>query len=103
MADAKISALTNYTTPIGTDVLPLVDVTNVITKKIPLNVLASILNLPEGVMFNGKILPSVTSNNLTVALKTLAGNDPSATDPVYCRIGGVMRTITSALSVTINA
>src|ERR1035437_5635464 len=80
MADAKISALTNYTTPIGTDVLPIVDVTNVITKKIPLNVLASILNLPEGVMVNGKI-------------------DPSATDPVYCRIGGVVRTITGALNI----
>src|ERR1017187_618561 len=39
MADAKISALTNYTTPIGTDVLPIVDVTNGITIKIALSIL----------------------------------------------------------------
>jgi hypothetical protein len=58
------------------------------------------LNLSEGQMINGRILPSVASNNLTVALKTLAGTDPSATDPVYVMIGGVVRSITSALSIT---
>lgn len=57
-------------------------------------------NMPEGTMINGRILPSVASNNLTVAIKTLAGTDPSATDPVYVMIGGVVRSITSALSVT---
>lgn len=36
MADAKISALTAYTTPISTDVLPVVDVTTVETKKVTL-------------------------------------------------------------------
>lgn len=60
-------------------------------------------NAPEGFLINGKIAPSVASNNLTVAIKTLAGNDPSSSDPVYCKIGGVMRSITSALSVTKNA
>lgn len=60
-------------------------------------------HLPEGTMYNGKISPTVTSNNLTVALKTLAGTDPSATDPVYVMIGGVLRSITSALSFTCNA
>ena len=34
MADAKISALTNYTTPLDADVLPIVDTANGITKKI---------------------------------------------------------------------
>lgn len=34
MADSKISALTPYTTTIDTDVLPIVDVTAGITKKI---------------------------------------------------------------------
>lgn len=61
------------------------------------------LNLAEGQMINGRILPSVASDNLTVALKTLAGTDPSANDPVYVMIGGVMRSITAALSVTKNA
>lgn len=61
------------------------------------------LAMPEGVMRNGKILVSVASNNITLALKTLAGNDPSASEPVYAIIGGVLRTITAALSVTKNA
>jgi len=34
MADKKISELTNYTPPIGTDVLPVLDITTGITKKI---------------------------------------------------------------------
>lgn len=58
---------------------------------------------PQGFLYNGKIVPSVASNNLTVALKGLDGNDPSATNPVYVRIGDTIRTITAALSVTKNA
>jgi len=61
------------------------------------------LNAPEGFLINGKIVPSVASNNLTVAIKGLDGNDPSATNPVYVRIDGVIRTITSALSITTGA
>lgn len=58
---------------------------------------------PQGFLYNGKIVPSVASNNLTVALKGLDGNDPSATNPVYVRIGDTVRSITAALSVTKNA
>ncbi len=58
---------------------------------------------PQGTIYNGKIAPSVASNNLTLALKTLAGTDPSATDPVYARIGDTVYTIAAALSVTKNA
>jgi hypothetical protein len=61
------------------------------------------INAPQGFLINGKIVPSVTSNNLTVAIKTLAGNDPSASDPVYVRIGDTVRSVTSALSLTLNA
>jgi len=61
------------------------------------------INAPEGFLINGKIVPTVASNNLTVAIKTMAGNDPSASDPVYVRIDDAVRTITSALSVTLNA
>lgn len=57
-------------------------------------------NSPEGFLINGKIVPSVASNNLTVALKGLDGNDPSATNPIYIRIGDTVHSITSALSVT---
>ena len=58
---------------------------------------------PEGFLINGKIVPSVASDDLTVALKTLAGNDPSASDPIYVRLDDTIRTITSALSVTASA
>lgn len=57
----------------------------------------------EGSMYNGKIAVSVASNNITVALKTLAGSDPSAGDPVKVRIGDTERSVTAALSVTKNA
>ena len=63
-----------------------------------------LFNLPEGTMYNGKIVPSVDgSGNLTVALKGMDGNDPSATNPVYVRIDGVIRSITAALSATASA
>lgn len=53
---------------------------------------------PQGFLQNGKI--SVTdAAGITVAIKTLAGTDPSATDPVYVRIGDTVRTISAALSV----
>ena len=58
------------------------------------------INAPEGFLINGKIVPSVANNDLTVALKGLDGNDPSASNPVYCRIGDTVHTITAALSVT---
>lgn len=68
---------------------------------------SSILNTtsyaPEGFLVNGKIVPSVSSNNLTIAIKGMDGNDPSSTNPVYIRIGSTVRTITAALSVTKNA
>ena len=45
------------------------------------------------------IVTSVASWNLTVALKNYEGNDPTASKPVKIQIGGVIRSITSALSV----
>lgn len=57
-------------------------------------------NAPEGFLINGKIVPSVASSDLTVAIKGMDGNDPSASNPVYCRIGDTVRTLTAALSVT---
>lgn len=61
------------------------------------------INAPEGFLTNGKIVPSVNSNNLTVALKRMDGSDATASNPIYVRIGDTVRTITSALSVTLNA
>ena len=59
--------------------------------------------IPEGWLINGYISRTVASNNITVAVKTLAGANPSAGDPVYIRIGNTLRSITAALSVTKNA
>lgn len=58
------------------------------------------LKAPEGFLLNGKLSVTVVSNDLVVAIKTAAGTDPSATDPVYVNIGGSIRIITAALSVT---
>jgi len=55
-------------------------------------------NVPQGFMLNGKL--SVTdAAGITVAIKTLAGTDPTPANPVYVRIGDTIRTITAALSV----
>ena len=56
--------------------------------------------LPQGHMINGKLSVTVVSSDLIVAVKTLAGADPSASDPVQVRIGDTVRSITAALSVT---
>jgi hypothetical protein len=66
----------------------------------PLTFYGANFNAPEGFLLNGKIVPSVADDDLTVAIKGLDGNDPSATNPVYCRIGDTVHAITSALSVT---
>lgn len=55
----------------------------------------------EGQVINGAISVSVATNDLTVAIKTTAGTDPSASDPVGVKINGTTRWITSALSVTL--
>jgi hypothetical protein len=60
-------------------------------------------NIPNGFLLNGKIDVSVASNNLTVAIKTMGGDNPSTTNPVYVRIGNNIREISSSLSVTKNA
>ena len=59
----------------------------------------SIYQPPQGYLINGKI--SVTdAAGITVAIKTLAGNDPSETDPVFVRIGDSVHILITALSVS---
>jgi hypothetical protein len=60
-------------------------------------------NAPNGFLVNGEISRTVSSNNLTLAIKTLAGTDPSSSDPVYIRLANTVYTLTAALSVTMNA
>jgi len=105
MADSKITALTENTGPLGSDLTAMVDDPggSPLTQKIQIGNLPKAFFMPQGVLLNGYISRTVASNNLTVAVKTLAGSDPSASDPVLVRIGNSVRAITSALSVTKNA
>ena len=56
-------------------------------------------------LINGFIRVTVASNNLTVAISTSPTSqvDPTASNPVYVFINGVLRSITGALSLTRNA
>jgi len=62
-------------------------------------------------MINGTVVPSVAASALTIALKTLAGADPSAGDPVYAVFRNataatgdyVVLTITAATSLVISS
>ena len=58
----------------------------------------AIYQVPQGHLINGKIAVTDAAG-ITVAIKTLAGNDPSETDPVFVRIGDTVHTIMAALSV----
>lgn len=69
----------------------------------PLNFPIAPIFVQEGQLRNGKIVVTESGGNLTVAIKTLAGTDPSPSNPVSIMIDGVDRSITSALSVTANA
>lgn len=104
----QISQLTTGTTrtltiPDANDTLGLLAATQTFTNKtIGTSNLIS-FNSPQGFLINGQISPTVASNNLTVAIKGMNGQDPSATNPVYIRINNTIRSITAALSVTLNS
>ena len=50
-----------------------------------------------------KLAPTVTSNNLNLAIKHLDGTDGSVANPIRVKIGNTVRKITAALSVTLPA
>jgi hypothetical protein len=52
---------------------------------------------------NYKITPTVATNNLTLTLTHMDGTTPSASRPLWFRIGDTMRAVTAALSVTVAA
>lgn len=58
---------------------------------------------PQAFADNYIITPSIASGNLTVALKTVAGADPTSNDKITVRIGNTKREITAAISVIKNA
>lgn len=61
------------------------------------------IGIPDGEILNGQLVTSVSTNNLTVALKGMNGSNPSTSNPVYIRLGNTIYTVTAALSVTTNA
>lgn len=100
----KISNLT-LVTPTLLDRTPILDDADNLTKvqnnQGIRDLLVQNIVTPQGHLINGRILPSVTLSAITLALKTYAGTDPSATDFVIANIGGTLRKISSALSVTL--
>lgn len=59
--------------------------------------------LRDGMALNYQISPSVSTNNLVVDLKDMAGSDPSAASPVIFRAGNQKLSLEAALSVTVTA
>jgi hypothetical protein len=99
MASSTVAALTEDTAPLGNDLL-YVGKAATSDRKI---YNGSYNLLPDGHMINGSFSVTVAANNITVALKTKSGGNPSATDPVSIWINGAYRRCTAALSVTKNA
>lgn len=99
MADSNLTGLTEDTTPLGSDLMYGVSGGTTDFKRY----LGDHNLMPDGFMINGVISVTVATNNITVALKTRSGGNPSATDPVSVWIAGAWRTCTAALSVTKNA
>lgn len=96
MANSKLSGMTQETNLTGAHSMYAPTSTPADRR-----ILAGDVNLlPDGWMWDGKLSVTVSSNNITVALKTRAGNNPSATEPVTVHIGGTRRRCTAALSVT---
>ena len=97
---AKISAYTEDTTP-DRDASVVIAIGGANYRVKILNI-TTLMGPPQGQADNYKITTSVVTNDLTVALKTLAGADPSAADPIKVRIGNTVQTISAALSTTKN-
>jgi hypothetical protein len=102
-ADAAAARSTLGFPAIGTDGYPLV----------PVSASAAYAHLPPAVGFNlvgGYLDWTVAGSVLTVAVKTWAGNDPSAAEPVFYPVRDVTastglpvyRKLTAALSIAIN-
>lgn len=109
LSGAVISALSLASTALqsGDNVSELVNDANYLSSVSAANLNGSALYTQS--VINGYIVASVASNNLTIELKTLAGSDPSASDPVYIIFRNstltngvsVVRAVTSSLSITV--
>lgn len=111
--DASGNIVASAVLPSSTVVTPfmttLLDDVDAATARTTLGVLTAAQQGGSTLIGNAQFTVSVAANACTVALKTNAGTDPSATDPVYVVFRSstatsgayVVRTITAALSITI--
>lgn len=88
MSDTKISALTSYSTPISTDVLPIVDVTNSITKKIAFSLFNPLTTQGDLVYGGTSGVYTRLAGNTTTTKEYLSqtGNGSSSAAPVWSQI-----------------
>lgn len=56
----------------------------------------------QGLGDNYVITPTVVTNSLSVAIKTIAGNNPSSSDEVNIRIGDTKHSLQNSLSLTLS-
>lgn len=107
------SDFTEDTTPdLIADFIAEYDTSALSPKKVRLATLLGLAAPPgQGVLLNGKVVTSVSSNALTIAIKGADGNDPSASNPVFVAFrsatltdgGFTVRKITAALSVVVSS
>ena len=102
MSNVKDSALTENTAPLYTDITRMVDDPGgtPLSQKIYMSNLLTQFP-PAGLLQNGKLNVTVSANDLIVAIKTNAGTDPTTSNPVRVNIGGTVRTISAATSITL--
>lgn len=120
-----VNGLAAKTTPIGADEIAIADsAASNATKKVALSNLykglgtgtqdsttflrgdgtyASPISGASTIATKYIIVPSISSNNLVVALKYIDGTDPSSTKVITFRVGGTEYNLTSSMSFTKNA
>ncbi len=91
------AALTSMTAPAAADRMLIVDDGTDVLQDISLSVLANFTQT----QLRYKITPTVSADDLIVALKHEDGTDPSTDRPLYFKIGDTIRSVTAALSVTV--
>lgn len=103
MADQFITELNSGTVATGlslTDLLAVEQGVGVTPITMPTEFQLLINKLLQG---RYKISPSVASNNLTVAIQDLAGNNPSASNVIPFRVGDTLYNLATTTSFTKNA